>query len=368
MKDNDRDVRLNALQALTRFVDSEKVVKALQEALQDQDGKIRQLAAGSLIRLGRLAKAALPQLVEILKENNKDMQEKAFTAIMAIRDRRDFELRDSLGLLNESGQWAQARPFPQPALKAIPAQLSDPNPTRRLTAALALGRIGPAANGTLPLLKKLLADQNPVVQAAAQLAIARIDAAPGNKLTKVDDIIQEAILNQKGKADPAELVRLHILLSTIPSLPFGNKGADQALKDSLAKSRQWVRERLDDCRFNLENLAALVEGINLAAQWNLGFTEPFTFLSYKLQNVVHESKDPLLAVLAFNNLGNGVPPASPYWPVIQQQWIQLLPKVPLDLLILEQNQKVQQTALVISRFDSPVGFYKPIGNYLKSFG
>jgi HEAT repeat protein len=356
------------------------VVKALQEALQDQDGKIRALAAGSLIRLGPLAKAALPQLLEILKENNSDMQEKALTAIMAIRDRRDFELCDSLGLLNESGQWAQARPFPQSALKAIPAQLSDPNPTRRLTAALALGRIGPAANGTLPLLKKLLADQNLVVQAAAHLAISRIEAAPGNKLKKVDDIIQDAILNQKGRSDPAELVRLHILLSTIPSLPAGTKGADQdlkdspaksrpidrkgldhALSDSLAKSRQWVREKLDGCRFDQENLANLLEGINQAAQWDLGFTEPFTFLSFKLQNVVHESKDPLLAVHAFNNIGNGVPPESHYWHAIKQQWAELISKVPLDFLILEQTQKVQRTALVVSK-STPVGFY------LKSFG
>src|SRR5262249_9965038 len=105
---------------------------------------------------------------------------------------------------------------------------------------------------------------------------------------------------------------------------------DPAVQESLNKNKEWTRTAVDDFRFRPDDLPALLDAINFAAQCNLGFTEPFSRLAFSLQELVHRAKDPRVAVLVFENLGSGVPATSLYWPALQQQWVQVLSKVPLD--------------------------------------
>jgi HEAT repeat protein len=349
-KDNDPDIRFNALAAIRRYVGSKKAVEALVDALSDKNMKIRGLAISGLVRFGPAAKTSLPQLLENLLTGERDVQKNAFTAIMAIGSHQDIELRDKLTGLNEKMSWGAAD-SPMMDFPKTVKSLMVPNPTARLTAALALGRLGPKAKNALPLLKQLQKDPNHIVRAAAVLVVPAIDNTVKRNWEAVDDYIKDAILEQKGSKDAGELVRLHILFSVIPSFVKNANEAVPAVQKSLNKSKEWSRKALDDFSFRLQDLSALLDGINYPAQWNLGFTEPFNGLVFVMQKLVHEAKNPDVPVFVFQNLGDGVPASSLYWPAIQQQWIQILPRVPLDLVIMDKKQRIATAEVMLARYE-----------------
>lgn len=368
LQSEDPAIRFNALNALGRFSGSEKAAQALADGLKDNHFRIRALAADSLIRLGPLAKDAIPRLLENLKTEDREVQVKAFTAILGIRA-GDSELCEALSAANENGRWAAVDTWPLINPRAVPflkAMLTSPEPSQRLGAALALAQMGPTAKDASAVLKNLQGDRDRSVRAAAHLATAAIDPKGIKEFDKTANLIEDALERQRGSSDPGELIRLHILLSTLPSLKMrGNGPGDRATK-RLQEFTTEVGMTLGERRFSLEDMGVLVDGINLTAQWNLGFTEPFNRLAFETQKAVHNAKDPQVALYLYKNLGKGVSPDSVYWPAMQQLWLEFLPKVPLDLLVFEQTQKIQQQALVLSRLEgqhkmlSSLKFPKPL--------
>jgi len=358
VKDEDVGVRLNALTTLGRFLESDKAVKTLAAALLDRSARVRAVAARSLIRLGPLAEAAVPRLLEILKEDDLEVQVQAFTALAAIGLRHDIDLGPELNRLNDEWHWSDAEfpgslgRDPRKAARELTPLLGDGNATLRLTSALALGWIGPAAKEARPALAKLATDRDRTVRAAAALAVSTIDGRDMPDFERLDDVLKEAIELHKGALEPAALIRLHILCSAMPALRLRDKRPAPGLKESLKCSTDWVRGTIATFRFSPDDLAALIEGINLPARFNLGFTEPFTTLSLHVRKIVHLSKSPLPALYVFNNLGKDVPPDSLYWPAIQQQWLQVLARVPVDYLILEKQQSIRQQTRVLQAIEA----------------
>ena len=346
-KDESREVRILALRTLGRFLESDDALQTLAVGLKDRDRQVRAVAAASISRLGSLAKSVLPQLLENLEEQNQDVQVNVFAAIMGLSMHRDKDLRDALTAVNENNRWAENRPLGLDGKKTLLALLNSPNPTHRLAATLALAKTGATAQEAFPILEKMEKDSSLSVRGAAILARAAIAPVAKVNFKKLDDCISDSVDN--AKVDPAELIRLHILLSAMPSFLSPRQSPSDELKKSFEKNQILIRRLLDDFQFKFDDIPDLIEGINVVAQFNLGFTEPFSRLSFKLQNLVQDSEDPRTAVLAFTNLGDGVLPDSPCWPAIQRQWAEMLRKVPVEYLILEKKMNVKQKEEIIQQ-------------------
>jgi HEAT repeat protein len=339
-KDVNGEIRIQAFRTLGRFLESEEALEALAVGLKDKDRKVRAVAAASLSRLGAFAKSTLAKLLESLEENDLDLQVNAFTAVMGLGMHRDKDLREALTSLNEKNRWAEKKPFGPDEKKTLVTFLNSPNPTRRLVATLALERSGASPQQAFPVLERMQKDSSLAVRAGAILAKAAIAPLDKVNFQKLDEYIRDSLLD--AKVDRQELIRLHILLSAMPSFISPGQSPKKELQKSFEKNKKMICRLVDDAEFKLDDIPVLVEGINLAAQFNLGFTEPFSRLSFRLQNLVQESDDPKVAVLAFTNLGKGVRPGSYYWPAIQRQWTQVLAKVPVEFMILEKQQSIQQ--------------------------
>jgi len=68
----------------SRNGDTERIVSALTEALQDESGYVRRDAATTLGRFGPLAKAAVPGLAKLLKEKDLGVRKAAEAALQKI--------------------------------------------------------------------------------------------------------------------------------------------------------------------------------------------------------------------------------------------------------------------------------------------
>jgi HEAT repeat protein len=154
-RDPDVVVRRTALSALVGVVgseDTDQVGDELRKALNDPDPDVKEDAAFALANIGGPdATAALPILRKALKEDDDQGRRLAATALANIGQfalEAAGDLRDALG---------------------------DPDREVRLSAALALGRMGPQASKALPALVKVLDPSQPEdVRKFAAEAIANI--------------------------------------------------------------------------------------------------------------------------------------------------------------------------------------------------
>lgn len=345
LKHNDPAIRYNALAVLGRYAGSEEALQALLAALQDDSVRIRALAAESLIRLGQYANRAVPRLFEILADEDREVQVKAFTALLTVAA-GDPAVRDALTAANEKGRWAPGSSTVN--AKAVPVLkkllLADAPPTQRLTTVLALAQLGASAKDVLPLIKKLAtADRDRVIRAAAVLAVPAIEAKHKPDLDKAADLIGEALDKQDGTEDPGPLIRAHILLSVLPSMNVG-KDAPAAVKARLEEAAKQVRSRLEVWRFTIQDVGGLVDAINHSAHFELGFTEPLNQLAWQIRRLVAARKDSEMGLYLYKELGNGVSVSSLYLPPLQELWVSALANAPLDKLIVQRQQTLGQRA------------------------
>jgi HEAT repeat protein len=116
-------------------------VPALSEVLKENDSRVQALAASALRRIGPEAKAAVPNLIAVLKEEKTS----AATRIQAI---------DALGRIGPEAKDAV------PALiHAVQTKDKDPLSPLRLHATIALGQIGPVAKEAVPALMEALKEK-----------------------------------------------------------------------------------------------------------------------------------------------------------------------------------------------------------------
>ena len=117
-------------------------------------------AAIALERLGPKAKAAVPQLIVALSDEDPEVRREVLYALGEI--------------IQNSG----------PVDPAIIAKLDDPDMRVRTTAAYALGRAGPAANSAVPRLRRAVESSDPMVRVVSAWALAHI--APSDKQVVVE--------------------------------------------------------------------------------------------------------------------------------------------------------------------------------------
>jgi HEAT repeat protein len=348
VNDGDLAVRLSAVQALPAFQESGEVVPALVGALKDPNRQVRAAAAAGLVQLGPDAQIALPDLVENLKENDLELQTRALTAILAIGSPRDVELLDTLGSINDQSWWAyptldkKAQAARKELVKAIMRSLDDPNPTRRLAAVLALGQLGPAAKEAAGRLRKTLQDDpNRAVLAAALLVLPALDARQTTDGKTAARLMDEIAKNLKSasKVDVEELIQLYLLTSTITCPRFLGNLDEVKLKETVQQARDWAAKAVDELPSSPWVLPAVVRAVNLTAEFNLGFTEPFSRLDFKLQRLLEESTDVQALSYAMTQLGRGVPVTSPHFLTIDRNVGQVISNITLlDWLISTKQQ------------------------------
>jgi HEAT repeat protein len=374
VNDGDLGVRLSAVQALPAFHESSEVAQALLGALKDPSRQVRAAAAAGLVQLGPDAQIALPDLVENLKENDLELQTQALTAILAIGSPRDAQFLDVLAGVNDQGWWAypaldkKAQAARKELVKAMMRSLDDPNPMRRLAAVLALGQLGPEAKEAAGRLRKTLQDDpNRAVLAAALLVLPALDArqtTDGKTAARLIDEIGKNLKSTK-KIDTEELLQLYILTSTITCPRFLGNVDEVKLKETVQQARNWASKAVDELPNSPWVLPAVVRAVNLTAEFNLGFTEPFSRLDFKLQALVEESKDMQALGYTMLHLGERVPVNSPYAAIINRNFGQLLANPALlDWLILTKQQEIVILVKGAAQSDINVVRYLMVANAL----
>ena len=165
--------RISAADALGQIgPEAKSAVPDLIEVLKDDDGHVRESATVALGKIGPEAKAAVPYLIEVLKN----------------KDKSDFRRLSALATFHESAAGALGKI----GIEAVPAlieALKDKDKSVRIEAAWALSQIGPEA---VPVLIEALEHKNAYVRGGVAGALGKI--GPGAK-SAVPDLI-EALKNE----------------------------------------------------------------------------------------------------------------------------------------------------------------------------
>jgi HEAT repeat protein len=190
LNDVDVDVRGDAGDALVRR--GEAAVPALVRLLEDSDPTVRTNAAATLGRIGLPARAALPALKRLMREETvttaREQMARTLGQVASDQPETIDELIGYLETGDESTRVLAAEALGaagQPAARAVPAlmrALVDPSAQLRAEAAEALGSMGPAVRPAIPALLAALNDPDHEVQHSVAEALSRL----GVDLAKTD--------------------------------------------------------------------------------------------------------------------------------------------------------------------------------------
>jgi HEAT repeat protein len=185
LKSADRSQRQAAAGTIRKIGPLAKAaVLPLIEALKDPQGRFSvAIALGSI---GPEAQAAVKPLAEHLKDDYYPVRYYAAFALgeigpqAQVRALMEALKREDVEFVRRGIASAMGRVGPQ-AVPALVDALEDRNDSMRHSAALALSQIGPSAKAAVPALTKALNDPVDFVQAAAGMALKRIDAVAAVK-------------------------------------------------------------------------------------------------------------------------------------------------------------------------------------------
>lgn len=284
LEDESSSVREAAVQGIGLLGGEDpSAVRLLREALKDKDLGVRHSAIRALGHMGRVAKAAYPDLLEVVNDRGQDslLRNASAFALTSI-SRADSRVVPALvALLDEkespslrcSAAQCLARVGAR-AQSAVPAlvrtlddnTVKDPVWVRRLQycAAYALGEMGTAAAPAVPGLVKLLEDEQsaPDVRRQAVEALGTIGPAAKEAVPRL-----VAILSGKGNPTEPSLAAAslgRIGPASIPALQKALKDTDVAVRgravEALSKigppAKEALQEALTDQSPSIRRFAA----------------------------------------------------------------------------------------------------------------
>lgn len=183
-KKADRFPRLYAIQIISRFGDEETAKVLITILSGEPAAAVRQAALEGLGRLGEKAAAALPNLIEGLKEKEPELRraaavalgkigpkaKEAWPVIKATYNDSDTAVRHQM--IRLAGSLAKEQP--QAVALLAEAADKDVNQENRLAAIQELSQLEAAASAAVPTLEKLLQDPRASIRDAAQAALKKI--------------------------------------------------------------------------------------------------------------------------------------------------------------------------------------------------
>jgi HEAT repeat protein len=259
----DPSSRAEAAQALVRIDpgQAEKVVPLLIKDLRAPDEKLRQRAAAALGTIGPAAKAAVADIVKAIREGQlteaallalPPIGRAAIPSLVEMLKDTDVRLRQpALKALHDLG------PAAREALPALIAALSDREGGVRIGAAHVLEALGPDAAEAAPVLIANLQSSQPQVRYSAALALGTIGAAAKEARRP----LLECLL------DPDEGVRYAAALSLGRIDPHFTEAAP-ALRDALNDGSSVVRLAAIDSLSHIDAAAAKDSVPILIALWS----------------------------------------------------------------------------------------------------
>lgn len=199
MTDADSEVRYRAARALERFGPKAKAaVPEMIEILKDQQSDIllRNDAIRVLHCIGPGAKGALGVLVKALDDKDTSVRNGSIGAIMAVGGTTDpsmiprmMELLDDEETTSAAGWFL--RDFGKAPLTPVRALMEDESPKKRKSALSVLGGMGATGRKVLPDVVKMLSDKAPEVRVQACAAIVEIDPPGKLGLDKLLEFIND---------------------------------------------------------------------------------------------------------------------------------------------------------------------------------
>lgn len=177
-------------------------VSVLTKLLTDNDSEVRRASAYALAAFGSDAHEAVPKLIDLLRDNRTELRRVAAYALGRIGASAQEAmpaltktLRDPSPPVRREAAEALQRIAGQDALPGLLTGLEDTDTNVRRTSAEALGDMGLGGRTSLPLLIKALEDTDPEVRRTAAGAIARIAGAlkTSTEWTYIS-VLQEALV------------------------------------------------------------------------------------------------------------------------------------------------------------------------------
>jgi HEAT repeat protein len=198
--------------------DAEYSARALIKAMDDESEDVRAAAARAVARVAPKKKDVTARLVQGLRDPAPAVAAACAEGLASFGPEALPPILDALPKLNEEGYAAVARSivaFDEPAIRPLEAATSSKEAKVRRVAATCLGRLG-RKHGYSSIgdaLKPLLADPDPTVRIAAALALGRVDRQVG--------LLAEAAL-LKALEDKAPAVRAAVLSALGDIAPPGD--------------------------------------------------------------------------------------------------------------------------------------------------
>lgn len=193
LQDSVADVREDAAYALGRMAAGTAAAPLGQRLIRDPAPEVREMAAWALGRIGNGGRAEWKPLgAAVVHDSTETVRTMAVWALGRLGDTAattvlSAVLRDPVGEVRARAAWALGTIAPPTAPPALQAALHDPLPDVRLRAAWALGRIEDSA--AAPALAAVLRDSSATVRRAVLWALGRVggDAAQRALMQAVQD-------------------------------------------------------------------------------------------------------------------------------------------------------------------------------------
>jgi HEAT repeat protein len=196
LKDEDPFVRLKVAEAIWKVERPipGTILPTVQRALKDKDAEVRATACAVIGMMGAKGKAAVPLLIDTLKDKELSVVMADISALGEVGP----AAREAAGpLLAMSGyaDFVYLEPLVAAALgdmgsavvPELQAALKDTSVERRRVATSALGNIGPDAADAIKGLTKALGDAEPAIRALAARALGNIGKGAKSALPRLAD-------------------------------------------------------------------------------------------------------------------------------------------------------------------------------------
>jgi HEAT repeat protein/S1-C subfamily serine protease len=179
MNDSNKDNRLAAAEGLSNLYAATSDLEALRKLLKHQDADLRPFAASALAKMGKNAKPALPELLEMAKSDTGELR-RATMQVLSVVDPIDAK----------------------PGLSMVIESLSSGDTPTKLAALAALGTLAKEAPATVVnSVKEMTKDHE--MKRAAITALAKLGTVQKTAVTALAEMLKEGDDDSKDAATKA---------------------------------------------------------------------------------------------------------------------------------------------------------------------